>query len=155
MNKASFTPEGYNTVIPTLAFKGADAAIKWYVNVFNAKEKMRFENPDKTIAYAEITIGESVIMLSEENPEYNQSPKTLNGNSVNLHVYVPDVDATIKKAESNRARVIAPAKDQFYGDRNGRIEDPFGYLWIISTHVKDVSEAEMKKAINEIQMQTA
>jgi len=154
MNKDSFIPKGYNAVIPALTFRGADAALKWYVNVFNAKEKMRFENPDKTIAHAEIIIGDSVIMLSEENPEYNQSPKTLNGNSVNLYVYVPDVDATIKKAETNRAHVIAPAKDQFYGDRNGRIEDPFGYLWIVSTHVKDVSEAEMKKAMKEMQLQS-
>ena len=155
MNNLSYIPKGYNTVIPALAFKGADAAIKWYVNVFNAKEKMRFENPDKTIAHAEITIGESVIMLSEENPEYNQSPKTLKGNSVNLCIYVPDVDAIIKKAENNKALVIKAAKDEFYGDRSGRIEDPFGYRWIISTHVKDVSEAEMKKAMKEMQMQTA
>ena len=155
MNNLSYIPKGYNTVIPALAFRGADAAIKWYVNVFNAKEKMRFENPDKTIAHAEITIGESVIMLSEENPEYNQSPKTLKGNSVNLCIYVPDVDAIIKKAENNKALVIKAAKDEFYGDRSGRIEDPFGYRWIISTHVKDVSEAEMKKAMKEIQMQTA
>jgi len=155
MNKVSYIPEGYNSVIPALAFKGADAAIKWYVNVFNAKEKMRFENPDKTIAHAEITVGESVIMLSEENPEYNHSPKTLNGNSVNLYIYVPDVDATIKKAENNGAHVITRAKDEFYGDRSGRIEDPFGYLWIIATHVKDVSEAEMKKAMKEMQLQSA
>jgi len=94
-------------------------------------------------------------MLSEENPEYNQSPKTLRGNSANLCIYVPDVDATIKKAEKNNALVIKAAKDEFYGDRSGRIEDPFGYRWIIATHIKDVSEAEMKKAIKEMQMQTA
>ncbi len=154
-NNVSYIPKGYNNVIPALAFRGADAAIKWYVNVFNAKEKMRFENPDKTIAHAEITIGDSVIMLAEENAEYNESPKTLNGNSVNLYVYVPDVDATIKRAENNRAHVIKAAKDEFYGDRSGRIEDPFGYRWIISTHVKDVSEAEMKKAMKEMQLQSA
>src|SRR5215831_20015896 len=111
MNKVSYIPKGYNTVIPALAFRGADAAIKWYVNVFNAKEKMRLENPDGTIAHAELTIGESVIMLAEENPEYNHSPKTLNGNSVNLYIYVPDVDATIEKAENNRARVISPRSE--------------------------------------------
>src|SRR5215471_3663729 len=144
MNKNSFIPQGYNAVTPALAFKGADAAISWYKTIFGAKERMRFENPDKTIAHAELTIGESVIMLSEENPDYNQSPKTLNGNSVNLFVYVPDVDATIKKAENNKALVIQAAKNEFYGDRSARIEDPFGYRWIISTHVRDVSEAEMK-----------
>ena len=148
MNKKSYIPEGYNAVIPALAFHGADAAIKWYKNVFNANERMRFENPDKTVAHAELALGDSVIMLAEENVEFNKSPQTLKGNSVNLCVYVPDVDATIKKAVDNKARLIKPAEDQFYGDRSGRIEDPFGYLWIISTHVKDVSQEEMKKAMD-------
>jgi PhnB protein len=150
MNKVSYIPKGYNAVIPALAFHGADAAIKWYKNVFNAKERMRFENPDKTIAHAELEIGDCVIMLSEENLEFNKSPQTVKGNSVNLFIYVPDVDATIKKAVDNKARLIKPAGDQFYGDRVGRIEDPFGYLWIVSTHVKDVSEQEMKKAMDEM-----
>jgi PhnB protein len=150
MNKVSYIPEGYNSLIPSLAFHGADLAIKWYVNVFGAKEKMIFNNPDGTIAHAEITIGDNVIMLAEENLEFNRSPKTLNGNSVNLWIYVPDVDATIKKAVDNKAKLIRPAEDQFYGDRLGRIEDPFGYLWIVSTHVKDVSEQEMKQAMEEM-----
>src|SRR4030095_16243955 len=149
MKKFSYIPEGYNAVIPALAFKGADAAIKWYKNVFDAKEKMRFDNPDKTVAHAELIIGDNVIMLSEENAQYNQSPKTLKGNSVNLCIYVPDVDATIQKAIENKAELIMQAEDQFYGDRSGRIEDPFGYRWIISTHVRDVSEEEMKKAMDE------
>jgi PhnB protein len=155
MNKNSYIPEGYNAVIPALAFKGADAAIKWYKNVFNAKEKMRFNNPDGSIAHAEITIDDNVIMLSEENLEFNKTPKTLKGNSVNLCVYVPDVDATVKKAVDNKAKLVKPAEDQFYGDRSGRIEDPFGYLWIISTHVKDVSQEEMRKAIKEMAQEHA
>src|SRR5215813_8717881 len=146
MARLSYIPQGYNAVIPALAFKGADAAIKWYVKILGAKEKMRFDNPDGTIAHAELTLGDNVIMLSEENPQFNSSPKTLKGNSVNLCIYVPDVDATLQKAVDNRARLIKPAENQFYGDRSGRIEDPFGYLWIISTHVKDVSEKEMRKA---------
>jgi len=150
MEKKSHIPKGYNAVIPALAFKGADAAINWYKNVLGAKEKMRFDNADGTVAHAEITIGDNVIMLSEENLEFNTSPKTLKGNSVNLCIYVPDVDATIQKAVDNKAKLIKPAEDQFYGDRSGRIEDPFGYLWIISTHVKDVSEEEMKKAMKEM-----
>ena len=155
MNKVSYIPEGYNAVIPALAFKGADAAIKWYVNVFGAKEKMRFDNPDGTIAHAEITIGDNVIMLAEENPEYNSSPKTLKGNSVNLCIYLPDVDAVVKKATANGAKLLMPVEDQFYGDRSGRIEDPFGYRWIIATHIKDVSEEEMKKAMREMQHEHA
>lgn len=150
MNKQSYIPEGYNAVIPALAFKGADAAIKWYKNVFSAKEKMRFDNPDKTVAHAELIIGDSLIMLAEENPQYNKSPRTLNGNSVNLCVYVPDVDATIRKALDNKAKLLVAAEDQFYGDRSGRIEDPFGYIWIIATHIKDVSREEMQKAMKEM-----
>ena len=153
MNKNSYIPEGYNAVTPALAFKGADAAIKWYVNVLGAREKMRFDNPDKTIGHAEITIADSVIFLADENLQYNKSPKTLNGNSVNLCVYVPDVDAVIQKAVDNGAKLIMPASDQFYGDRSGRFEDPFGYIWIVSTHIMDVSEEEMQKKMKEMAAQ--
>jgi len=150
MAKTSYIPTGYTAVSPALAFKGAAAAIAWYKNIFGAKEKMRFDNPDKTIGHAEITIGDSLVYLSDENLQYNQSPKTLGGNSVNLCVYVPDVDAVIKKAVDNGAKLIMPAADQFYGDRSGRIEDPFGYIWVISTHVKDVSEEEMHRKMEEM-----
>lgn len=155
MSKTSYIPAGYNPVIPALAFKGAAAAIDWYIQVFGAKEKMRFENPDKTIAHAEITLDGNVIMISEEYPEYNSSPQTIGGNSVNLCIYVPDVDKVLEKAVSKGATLIAPAKDEFYGDRSGRITDPFGYRWIVSTHVKDVSDEEMKKAMDEMMQQQA
>jgi len=150
MKKVSYIPEGYNAVIPALAFHGADAAIKWYVNNLGAREKMKFNAPDGTIAHAEITIGDDVVMLSAENLQYNRSPQTLKGNSVNLCIYVQDVDAVVKKATSNGAKLLMPVKDEFYGDRSGRIEDPFGYTWIIATHIKDVSQAEMKKAMDEM-----
>ncbi len=150
MKKVSYIPEGYSAVIPALAFHGADAAIKWYVNNLGAREKMRFTAPDGTIPHAEITIGDDVIMLAEEDLKYNRSPQTLKGNTVNLYVYVQDVDAVVKKATSNGAKLLMAVKDEFYGDRNGRIEDPFGYTWTIATHIKDVSEAEMKKAMDEM-----
>lgn len=150
MAKTSYIPKGYTAVSPALAFKGAAAAITWYKNIFGAKEKMRFDNPDKTVAHAEITIGDSLLYLSDENLQYNQSPKTLGGNSVNLCVYVPDVDAVIKKAVDNGAKLIMSAADQFYGDRSGRIEDPFGYIWVIATHVKDISEEEMHRKMEEM-----
>jgi len=149
MNKVSYIPEGYNAVSPALAFRGTEAAIKWYVNNLGAKEKMRFDMPDGTIAHAEVTIGDTVIMLAEENQEHNKSPRTLHGNSINLCLYVPDVDAVVKKATNNGAKVLIPVEDQFYGDRSGRIEDPFGYIWIISTHVKDMTEQETKKAMKQ------
>jgi len=150
MKKNSYIPEGYNAISPALAFKGTEKAIEWYKNVFNAEEKMRFNKPDKTIAHAELQIGDSIVMLSEEDPQYNKSPKTLNGNSMILNLYVPDADATVKKALDNKAKLLIEVKDQFYGDRSGRIEDPFGYVWIVSTHVRDVSDEEVRNAMKEM-----
>lgn len=148
--KPNYIPEGYNAVIPSLAFKGADAAMDWYVSVFGATEKMKMKDKSGTVVHGEMAIGDSVVMVSEENPDYNKSPKTLNGNSVNICIYVPDVDTVITKALEKGAKLIMPAEDQFYGDRSGRIEDPFGYIWIISTHVRDVSDEEMMKAMEEM-----
>jgi PhnB protein len=150
--KKNHVPKGYNAVMPALAFNGADAAISWYINVFDAKEKMRLMGPDNTVSHAEISIGDSVIMISEQMDDYNQTPKKLGGNSVNLYVYVPDVDATMQKAVDNKAKLVMKPEDQFYGDRSGRFEDPFGYVWIISTHVKEVSEEEMRKVMAEGQV---
>ena len=146
MAKVSYIPKGYHNVTPSLAFKGTDAAIVWYKNVLGAQEKMRMEGPDKKVMHAELAIGDSMIFLAEENPQYkNKSAKTTNGNSVSLHVYVEDVDDTIKKAVQNGATLTMPATDQFYGDRCGSIDDPFGYTWVLATHVKDVSEKEMNQ----------
>ena len=144
----------YYTITPALAFRGAADAIEWYKVVFGAKETLRLENPDKTIAHAQIVIGGSAIMVSEENLQYNSTPKTLGGNTVNLHIYVPNVDVLIEKAASMGAEIIIPAADQFYGDRSGRIKDPFGYVWIVATHVRDVSEEEMQKAFDEMMKQS-
>jgi PhnB protein len=156
MKQNSYIAEGYNAVTPSLAFKGTSEAIEWYKNVFGAKEKSRMQGPDKKVMHAELTIGDSIIFLAEEDPQFNnKSPKTVGGNSMKLYVYTPDVDATIKKAKENRAKVIKPAEDQFYGDRCGLIEDPFGYEWSIATHVRDVSEKEMKKAMEEMAHQHA
>ena len=156
MSKVSYIAEGYHAVTPSLAFQGAGPAIEWYKNVFGAKEKMRLGGPDKTVGHAELQIGDTLLFLADENPQFNnKSPKRTNGNSVTLYVYVPDVDATIKKAQDNKARVIQAAEDMFYGDRCGRIEDPFGYEWTVATHVKDVSEAEMKKGMEKMALEHA
>ena len=151
MAKVSYIPKGYHNVTPSLAFQGADAAIVWYKNVLGAQEKMRMEGPDKKVMHAELAIGDSMIFLAEENPQYkNKSAKITNGNSVSLHVYVEDVDDTIKKAVQNGATLTMPATDQFYGDRCGSIDDPFGYTWVLATHVKDVSEKEMHQRAEEM-----
>ncbi|HEX7903662.1 MAG TPA: VOC family protein [Chitinophagaceae bacterium] len=150
MKTNGYIPEGYNAVIPALAIRGAANAMEWYKKVFGAKEKMKFTDNEGKVMHGEITIGGNVIMVSEENLQYNKSPQSANGNSVNLCVYMPDVDAVLKKATDNGAKLLMPAKDEFYGDRSGRIEDPFGYVWTIQTHIKDVSEQEMKKIMGEM-----
>jgi PhnB protein len=93
-------------------------------------------------------------MVSEENPQYNKSPKTLNGTSVNICLYVPDVDATMAKAAEKGAAIITPAADQFYGDRSGRLEDPYGYIWIVSTYKKHLSPVAMQKMMDEMMKQS-
>src|SRR6516225_2101938 len=150
MDKFSYVPEGYHAITPAITFRNAKNAIIWYKNVFGATEKMILKDPSDKIVHAELLIGDSVIMVSDENPDYNRSPLSLGGNSVNLAMYVHDVDETMKKAVHNGARLVAPATDQFYGDRVGRIEDPFGYLWIIATPQKKISPDEMQKMINEM-----
>ncbi|MGV3527294.1 MAG: VOC family protein [Flavisolibacter sp.] len=140
----------YGSVIPSLAFDNSVAAMEWYQQVFGARERMRLENPDKSIAHAEIEIGGSIVMLADEDTQYNSTPIRLGGNSVNLHVYVPDVDALFQKAVAQGAKIIIPVANQFYGDRSGRLQDPFGYVWIVATHVRDVSVGEMKKAFEEM-----
>ena len=152
MAKKSYIPEGYNTITPSLAFRGTDAAITWYKNVFGAKEKMRMDGPDKKVMHAELMIGDSLIFLAEENPQSKTKiPKDTNGNSIGLYVFLPDVDNTIKKAVQEGATLVMAAQDMFYGDRVGSIEDPFGYNWTLATHVKDVSEKEMEKLAKEFQ----
>ena len=151
MAKTSYIPKGYHNVTPSLSFNGTDAAIIWYKNVFGAKERMRMDGPDKKIMHAELTVGDSVVFLAEESPQMkNKTPQSTNGNSVTLHVYVEDIDETVKKAVQNGASLTMPAQDMFYGDRVGCVDDPFGYTWVLATHVKDVSETEMRRKAEEM-----
>jgi len=155
MNKQTFIPEGYNAVMPALAIQNAGKALNWYKDIFNAKENMVLRDPTGIIVHAELIIADSVLMLAEENPQYNKSPKTLGGNTINLYMYVQDVDTVIQKALEEGAKLIMPVAEQFYGDRVGRIEDPFGYIWSISTHIKDIPGDEMQKMMEETMNQTS
>jgi PhnB protein len=150
MATKKYLPDGYHSVVAAINMPNAASAMEWYKKVFNASEKMRLTEPDGKVAHGEIEIDGTVIMIAEENSAYNSSPKTLNGTSVLFSLYVPDADATIKKAVEAGAILIAPAADQFYGDRSGRIEDPFGYKWMISTHIKPVSAAEMQMLLDDM-----
>ncbi len=138
-------PEGFHTATPMLAIRDAAQAIEFYQSAFGAIEIMRLIDPTGAIAHAEIQIGDSIIMIAEENPDFNASPQTLGGSPVILSLYVEDVDRLVKRAIDAGAQVIYPVADQFYGDRSGRIVDPFGHLWIVSTHIEDVPLEEMKR----------
>ena len=144
--KVRYIPTGYKTVTPYLAIDGASAAIAFYKKAFGAKEVMRMPGPKGTIGHAEISIDDCRIMLADEFPEMNfRSPRAFGGTPVGIHFYVKNVDAVAKKAVAAGAKLVRPVTDQFYGDRSASLEDPFGHLWHVATHVKDVSLKEMKK----------
>lgn len=139
-------PAEYAGVTPYLSVNDAAAAIEFYKKGFGATEVMRLPGPDGKLGHAEIRIGDALVMLADESPDYgNLSPKTLGGSAVRLHMYVEDVDAFFEQAVAAGAKVLIPIADQFYGDRSGRLEDPFGHVWLISTHKEDVSPEEMQK----------
>ena len=109
------------------------------------------DGPNGTVGHAELQIGDSRIMLADENPQMgNRSAETIGGSPVSLYVYLPDCDSVVHKAAAQGAKILKPVQDQFYGDRSGFIQDPFGHLWGIATHVEDVSDAEMKERMKKM-----
>jgi PhnB protein len=145
-NKPKSIPDGYHNVTPYLIVNDAAAAIEFYKKAFGATELMRMPKPNGKIGHAEIRIGDSPIMLADEAPEVGaRSPRTIGGSPVSIFLHVDDVDTTFTKAVNGGAKVQRPVADQFYGDRTGGVEDPFGHLWYIATHVEDVSPEEIKK----------
>ena len=145
-------PEGYPRVTPYLHVSGADAAIEFYksVLVLGAQERMRMPAPDGKVGHAELQIGGFIIMLADEFPDMDvHGPKTVGGTPVTLHVYVDDVDAVFDAALAAGAISLSPVENQFYGDRTGQFEDPFGHRWSVATHVEDVPPEEMEKRMAE------
>jgi len=139
-------PDEYPQVTPYLCIDGAAAAIEFYGAVFGTTERMRMPGPNGTIGHAELQLGTGLVMLSDEWPEMGvRSPKTLGGSPVTLSVYVDDVDAVFDRAVKAGAKALRGVEDQFYGDRSGQIEDPFGHRWNIATHVEDVAPEEMAR----------
>ena len=137
-------PAGYHSVTPYLMVRDAARAIAFYRDAFGAQEVMRFDDPAGRIAHAEISIGDSHVMLADETGEF-VGPQTLGGAGVSLLLYVEDVDATFARAVAAGATVRRPVADQFYGDRTGTLADPFGHVWSIATHREDVSAEEMQR----------
>ena len=149
-------PEQYHSLTPYLVIKGAAAAIDYYKKVFGATERGRMDAPGGKIGHAELGIGDSTLMLADEFPEMGyRSPKTIGGTPVSIVLYVEDVDTVFKRAADAGGKTIRPVENQFYGDRMGTIEDPFGHLWSIATHVEDVSLEEMKRRQQEMFKQKA
>ena len=146
----SATPAGYHTVTPYLTVLSAAEAIAFYAAAFGAVERMRLTLPDGGIAHAEIGIGDSAVMLGDENPGWgNKSPKTLGGTPGGFCVYVPDVDAAFARAVAAGAAVDTPLTDEFYGDRTGKLTDPFGHKWTLATRVREMTPAETQAAMDE------
>ncbi len=139
-------PDGYTAVTPYLTIVGAARAIDFYRQAFGAEEVMRMPMPDGKLAHAEVRIGGAVIMLHDENPDWNAlSPQTLGGSGSSLMLYVDDVDAVVERAVKAGATLTMPVADQFYGDRSGGLTDPFGHKWTIATHIEDVPPDEMAR----------
>lgn len=139
-------PDGYHSVTPYLIVDGAAAAIDFYKKAFGAVEVMRMPAPGGKIGHAEIKIGDSHVMLADENAEMNaRSPRSVGGTPLSLLVYVEDVDKTVALAVAAGAKVESPVENKFYGDRMGGILDPFGHKWYVGTHIEDVTPEEMKK----------
>ena len=145
-DKVKPIPEGYHSVTPYLIVDGAAAAIDFYKKAFGAVEVMRMPAPGGRIGHAEIKIGDSHVMLADENAEMNaRSPKSVGGTPLSLLVYVENVDEVVKRAVAAGAKLDRPVEDKFYGDRMGAIQDPFGHQWYVGTHIEDVTPEEMKK----------
>lgn len=144
-------PEGYPRVTPYLHVDGAAAAIEFYGAVFGATERVRMPAPEGKIGHAEIQLGDSVIMLADEMPEMDiRGPRSIGGTPVTLSVYVEDVDAVFDRAVNAGATALRAIETQFYGDRSGQFEDPFGHRWNVASHVEDVSPEEMTRRAAEM-----
>jgi uncharacterized glyoxalase superfamily protein PhnB len=142
-------PEGHGTVTPSIIVAGAAKAIDWYRKALGAEEISRHLGPDGRIMHAEIKIGNSFIMMGDEMPDYGvRGPKSLGGTPVSFFIYGTDVDARWKRAVDAGATIGMPLADQFWGDRAGSLTDPFGHTWWLAQHIKDLSEDELKKAVD-------
>jgi PhnB protein len=153
MSKVSYIPKDYNSITPYLIVRNAAQAIDYYKKVFGATELFRMNGPDGKVGHAELKIGNSHIMLADENPKMgagHTSAATVGGSPVSLYVYLPDVDRVVERATAEGAKILKPVENQFYGDRSGFIQDPFGHLWGVATHVEDVSPKEMEERMKKM-----
>ena len=143
-------PEGYHTITPHLIVRDAAGAIEFYKQAFGAKDRGVMKGPDGKVMHAELQIGDSIVMLADEMPEFgSRSPQSIGGSPTGLHIYTDNVDAAFDRAVKAGAQVEMPVMEQFWGDRYGKLKDPFGHSWSVATHVKDLSAEEMKRGMDE------
>lgn len=151
---AKAIPEGYHTLTPYMTVRDAARAIEFYKQAFGAEEKGVMKGPDGTIMHAELRIGDSLLMLADEFPQFGSlSPQTIGGSGTGLHIYVEDVDSAFDRAIGAGATVEMPVADMFWGDRYGKLVDPFGHKWSIGTHKRDMSMEEIEEAQEEFMKQ--
>ena len=151
MPAAKPIPNDMHSVTPHLVCAGAADAIEFYKKAFNAVEVGRLPGPQGKLMHAMIRIGGSAVMLVDEMPEWGSfGPKTLKGSPVTIHLYVEDVDAVVARAVAAGAKITMPVADMFWGDRYGKLEDPFGHHWSVATHLRDVSQEEMQQAMQKM-----
>ncbi|HEY3013025.1 MAG TPA: VOC family protein [Gemmatimonadales bacterium] len=143
-------PQGYHTVTPNIVVRDAPRALEFYRKAFGADETLRMPGPDGRIMHAEFRIGDSVMMLCDEMPDMAaKSPEAYGGSPVGFYVYVEDVDAAWKRAVDAGAKPTMPLQDMFWGDRTGRLEDPFGHVWNLAQHVADLTPEEIQRGQEE------
>ena len=151
MPKVKPVPDGMHSVTPHLICAGAADAIEFYKKAFNAVELVRLPGPQGQLMHACIRIGDSQLMLVDEMPEWGAfGPKSLKGSPVKIHLQVEDVDAVVARAVGAGAKITMPVDDMFWGDRYGKLEDPFGHHWSVATHIRDVSPEEMQQAMQKM-----
>ncbi len=146
MSAVKAIPDGYHTITPYLSVRGAAKAIEFYRKALGAEELFRMPGPGDSVMHAELKIGDSIVMLSDESPEMGTtSPQSLGGSPVTLHLYVTDVDASCARALAAGCSVECPPADMFWGDRYAKVQDPFGHKWGMATHKEDVTPEEMQR----------
>jgi len=151
MPKVKPIPDGMHSVTPHLICAGAADAIEFYKKAFNAVEVVRLPGPQCRLMHAMIRIGDSAVMLVDEMPEWGAlGPNSLKGSPVTIHLYVENVDAFVKRAVDAGAKITMPVADMFWGDRYGKLEDPFGHHWSVATHIRDVSPDEMMQEMKKM-----
>ncbi len=142
-------PDGYHTLTPYLTVRDAMKAIEFYKRAFGAEDRGAMKGPDGKVMHAELKIGDSIVMLADEFPEFGAHGPGPNGTSMGLHIYVDNVDASFERAVQAGAKIEMPVAEQFWGDRYGKLRDPFGHSWSIATHTKDLSMDEMKRGMDD------